>query len=129
VKVEKSIDGLKPYAPIGLATVLLATCLVYLPAMGGGRLVDDDISITKPSLQSLSGLYYIWFSPTATLQYYPLVHTAFWLEHKLWGDALVGYHLVTLLWHGIAVTLVYVILQKLKYRARCWRLPSSPCTQ
>ena len=29
----------------------------------------------------------------ATQQYYPVLHSAFWLEHRLWGDAAVGYHL------------------------------------
>ena len=34
--------------------------------------------------------------PGATQQYYPLLHSAFWLEHKLWGDATLGYHLVNI---------------------------------
>ena len=35
----------------------------------------------------------------ATLQYYPLLHSAFWVEHKLWGDATLGYHLVKIFLH------------------------------
>src|SRR5262245_34805928 len=87
-------SGPRPYAPIGLALILIATFLVYLPAMNGGRLWDDDAHITKPELQSLSGLYHIWFTLGATQQYYPLLHSAFWLEYQLWGDSLLGYHLV-----------------------------------
>jgi protein O-mannosyl-transferase len=103
-------------APLGLLLVLLATFIVYHPALHGGMLVDDEGNITPPKLQSVSGLYHIWFSPTVTAQYYPLLHTVFWIEHKLWGDAVLCYHLVTLLWHLTAVTLVYAIVQKLKVR-------------
>lgn len=102
------------YQPVGLALILLTTFLVYLPALHGGLLVDDDGNITRPILQPLSGLYRIWFDPTFTAQYYPLLHTVYWLEHRLWGDSVLGYHLVTLLWHEIAITLVYIILQRIK---------------
>src|SRR5436190_219774 len=77
----------RPRIPILLALILLTTFLAYLPAMNGGRLWDDDAHITKPELQSLRGLYQIWFTLGATQQYYPLLHSAFWLEHKLWGDS------------------------------------------
>src|SRR3954463_13503637 len=101
-------------APFGLALILLATGLVYLPAVNGGLLLDDDSHITKPELQSVGGLYRIWFEVGATYQYYPLLHSAFWFEHKLWNDSVLGYHLVTLLWHMLAVSLVYLILVRLK---------------
>ena len=90
-----------------MALILLATGLVYLPALNGGMLLDDDSHITKPELRSIGGLYRIWFEVGATHQYYPLLHSAFWFEHKLWGDSVLGYHLVTLLWHMLAVSLVY----------------------
>src|SRR5947207_15826912 len=77
----------RPHIPILLALILLTTFLVYLPAMNGDRLWDDDAHITKPELQSLGGLYQIGFTLGATQQYYPLLHSAFWLEHKLWGHA------------------------------------------
>jgi Flp pilus assembly protein TadD len=93
---------------------LLLTFFAYLPALDGSRLWDDAAHITTPELQSVHGLYRIWFELGATQQYYPLLHTAFWLEHKLWGDSVLGYHLVNLLWHLIAVGLVYRILERLK---------------
>jgi tetratricopeptide (TPR) repeat protein len=42
------------------------------------------------------------------------LHSAFWFEHKLWNDSVLGYHLVTLLWHMLAVCLVYFNLIRLK---------------
>ena len=104
----------RQYELIGLALILLATFIVYHPSLHGGMLVDDDGNITPPNLRPISGLYHIWFDPTVTAQYYPIVHTAFWIEHRLWGDSFLGYHLVTLLWHATSVTLLYVILRRLE---------------
>jgi tetratricopeptide (TPR) repeat protein len=102
------------YEPVGLALILLTTFVAYLPALQGARLWDDDAHITKPELQSLQGLYRIWFELGATQQYYPFLHSAFWLEHKLWGDSVLGYHLVNVLLHVTSVVLVYFILKRLK---------------
>src|SRR6185436_20774614 len=72
--------------PVALGLILLATLIVYLPALNGAQLWDDDANITRPDLQPGHGLYRVWFEPGATQQYYPLLHTASWIEHKLWGD-------------------------------------------
>src|SRR5262245_9187547 len=88
-------DVLLRYEWVGLALILVVTFFVYQPALRGGMLVDDDGNITRPLLQPVSGLYRIWFDPMVTAQYYPLLHTAFWIEHRLWGDSFVGYHLAT----------------------------------
>ena len=50
----------------------------------------------------------------ATQQYYPLLHSFFWLEYHLWGDRLVCYHVVNVLLHLTAVWLVYLILRRLQ---------------
>jgi Flp pilus assembly protein TadD len=102
-----------PYESLGLALVLLATFIVYLPAVNGEQLWDDDAHVTKPELRSLGGLVRIWFVPGATQQYYPLLHSAFWVEHRLWGDSVLGYHVLNVLLHMTSVTLLYLILKKL----------------
>src|SRR5262249_17909532 len=101
------------WPPIALALCIIAIFAVYWPAMHGGRLVDDNINITPPELRSASGLYRIWFDPSSTAQYYPLLQSVFWLEHKTWGDALLGYHLINVIWHSIASLLVYLVLSRL----------------
>lgn len=101
-------------APIGLALILLATVIVYRPALYGGMLLDDDSHVTSPELRPVEGLYRIWFEVGATYQYYPLLHSAFWIEHNLWGDSVLGYHLITLLWHMTSVVLLYLVLTRLK---------------
>ena len=93
--------------------IVAVTILAYLPAIGGGVLWDDDAHITKPALQSLHGLWRIWFDLGATQQYYPLLHSAFWFEHLLWGDATAGYHLVNILLHGTSACLVVLIARRL----------------
>ena len=87
-----------------------AAVLVYLPALGNGFVWNDPDYVTRGELQSLPGLWRIWTEVGATEQYYPLLHTFFWLQHRLWGDAPFGYHLVNVLLHaGCAVLLVLVV--------------------
>src|SRR3954468_18590524 len=89
-----------------IALIFLATFLAYGPALNGELLWDDVGHVTRPELQSLHGLARIWFEPGATQQYYPLLHTAFWFEHRLWGDDFAGYHILNVLLHALASCLV-----------------------
>ncbi len=90
------------------------TLLAYLPALQGGLLMDDAEHITRPELRSLAGLARIWFEPGATAQYYPLLNTAFWLEYRLWGDAVLGYHLANVFQHALAACLLVAIARRLQ---------------
>ncbi|MEO5959098.1 MAG: tetratricopeptide repeat protein [Opitutaceae bacterium] len=93
--------------------IFCAILLAYLPAVNGGFLWDDDAHVTKESLRSLEGLRRIWFELGASQQYYPVLHTAFWVEHRLWGDSILGYHLTNLLLHATAACLVVAIVRRL----------------
>jgi tetratricopeptide (TPR) repeat protein len=95
------------------AAIVCATIAAYLPALRGSLLWDDASHVTRLDLQSLHGLWRIWFDLGATQQYYPLLHTAFWLEHRLWGDAVLGYHLTNVLLHALAACLVVTIARRL----------------
>jgi tetratricopeptide (TPR) repeat protein len=99
----------------GLACVLigLAVLIAYLPALRGGFIWDDNGHVTRADLQSFAGLFRIWFEVGATQQYYPLLHSAFWLEHRLWGDAAVGYHLTNVFLHIAAACLLGRVLTRL----------------
>ena len=96
------------------AALAAATLVAYLPALGGDFLWDDDAHVTRPDLRSFSGLARIWTDFGATQQYYPLLHTAFWVEHHLWGNAVVGYHLVNVLLHALSAVLLLSILRRLE---------------
>jgi tetratricopeptide (TPR) repeat protein len=95
------------------ALLFCATLAVYFPALRGGMLWDDDHHLTSPGLQSIHGLWRIWFDVGATQQYYPLLHSAFWIEHRMWGDSVLGYHLVNLALHATAAFLVILIVRRL----------------
>ena len=93
--------------------LLALTLAVYWPALLGDYVWDDDAHITKAALRSLDGLRRIWTELGATQQYYPLLHSAFWIEARLWGDAVLGYHLVNVVLHVIAACLVVTLCQRL----------------
>jgi tetratricopeptide (TPR) repeat protein len=95
------------------ALILAAAFVAYLPALRGGLLWDDTSHVTRPDLQSLHGLWRIWFHLGATQQYYPLLHSAFWVEHRIWGDAVLGYHLTNVLLHAASACLVVLIVRRL----------------
>lgn len=93
--------------------MLCATLVAYLPALRGGLLWDDNMHVTQADLRSLHGLWRIWFDLGATQQYYPLLHSAFWLEHRIWGDAVLGYHLTNVALHAASACLVVMIVRRL----------------
>ena len=118
---EKSISSLaqrftrQAILPILVLGVLVIVC--YLPAMlWGGFVWDDSILIDAKPVQDVSGLWQIWFSPSAIEgegHYWPLVYTTFWLEHKLWGFDPTGYHIVNVLLHLANTLLVWHLLRRL----------------
>ena len=95
--------------------VLVVVC--YLPAMlWGGFVWDDRIFTDAKPVQEVSGLWQIWFSPSAIEEeghYWPLVYTTFWLEHKLWGFDPTGYHIVNVLLHLANTLLLWHLLRRL----------------
>jgi tetratricopeptide (TPR) repeat protein len=95
--------GSLPPAVIYLLLLGLALA-VYFPALNGQFLWDDSGHVTRADLRPLAGLGRIWFEFGATQQYYPVLHSAFWLEHLLWGDATLPYHLANVALHtGVAL--------------------------
>jgi tetratricopeptide (TPR) repeat protein len=99
--------------PLLWAALVIVTAAAYYPAWHGGPLWDDDAHLTRESLRSLEGLQRIWFDVGATQQYYPVVHSAFWLFHRLWGDQTLGYHLVSIVLHATSAFLFAVLLARL----------------
>ncbi len=95
------------------ALIFCVTLLAYLPALAGAFIWNDSDYVTAPALRSLTGLARIWNEPGATQQYYPLLHSAFWVQHRLWGDHPLGYHIVTLLLHAGSAVLFALILRRL----------------
>lgn len=103
-----------------LALALVAiTCLAYLPTLWAGFIWDDDDYVVEnASLRDTVGLVRIWTDPQATPQYYPLVHTTFWIEQHLWGLNPTGYHVTNVLLHALSAVCLWRLLQR-------WQVPGA----
>ncbi|HEY7090617.1 MAG TPA: tetratricopeptide repeat protein [Tepidisphaeraceae bacterium] len=100
---------------LGVAFIVFATLLVYLPAIRGDFIWDDpEHVVNNPTLRDLGGLVEMWTRPTSLPQWYPMVHTSFWVEYHLWGPQPLGYHLVNVLFHIIASLLLWRVLVMLQ---------------
>ncbi|MDP9174810.1 MAG: tetratricopeptide repeat protein [Planctomycetota bacterium] len=105
--------------PLFAGFLLGLVLLIYLPAIvSTGFIWDDDKYITaNPALRSFIGLIAIWIHPTSIPQYYPVVHTTFWIEYHLWGLWPAGYHFDNVLLHGMAAVLLWRALSRLNIPA------------
>jgi tetratricopeptide (TPR) repeat protein len=110
---RKPLSQTPPQDLGAFALIVCAAFVAYLPALRGGMLWDDAGHVTRLDLRPLHGLWRIWAGPGATQQYYPLLHSAFWVEHSIWGDSVLFYHLVNVALHALAACLVVKIVRRL----------------
>ena len=104
-------DRLRTWVLGLLSLGLLFAC--YWPALRSDFIWNDPDYVTRPELRSLAGLERIWTEPGATQQYYPLLHGAFWVQCRFFGDNPFGYHVVTLLLHAGCAWLFGLVLRRL----------------
>ncbi|MFL6514902.1 MAG: tetratricopeptide repeat protein [Chthoniobacterales bacterium] len=92
------------------AVLSVVTIVIYLPALSGGFVWDDQLLVTRnPLLGNFSGLGEIWlFGRTA--DYFPLTNTVFWIEWHVFGQSPAGYHLVNLFLHMANAFLLWRVL-------------------
>jgi tetratricopeptide (TPR) repeat protein len=96
------------------ALLVFFVVAVYWPTLSNGFIWDDDLYVYQNAmLKSRSGLLAIWSRPGAVPQYYPLVHTTFWIEYHLWRLDPLGYHVVNMLLHAASAVLVWRLLLRL----------------
>jgi len=94
----------------------LIVSVAYLPALRGGFVWDDDVNVTSNlTLTRPGGLRSIWFEPGALYQYYPLVFSSFWVEHKIWDFHPAGYHAVNVSLHIINALLLWCLLGQIGF--------------
>ena len=93
--------------------IVLLTLAAYLPALRAGFVWDDDRYVLADVTMTPGGLGKIWLQVGATIQYYPMVFTTFWLEHGFWHLAPWGYHLVNVLLHAAGAILLWRVLERL----------------
>ncbi len=95
---------------LGLFAAVIAA---YGPALRAGFIWNDSDYVTAPALRSLAGLWRIWTDVGATEQYYPVLHSWFWVQQWCFGDVATGYHVVNVLLHALAAGLLAVTLRRL----------------
>ena len=116
-------DGVKLRRPshgrenvLAILALGLLVAVSYFPATQAGFVWDDEVFTTAEPIRSVSGLWQIWFSPSdipSEGHYWPIVYTSFWLEHKLWGFAPLGYHVVNILLHLVNTLLLWRLMVRL----------------
>lgn len=98
---------------LGICSIVLVTFAIYIPAIKGGFIWNDDTFLTNnPLIKASDGLYCFWFT-TEQPDYFPLTSTSLWLEWRLWGMNALGYHLVNVLLHATSSVLIWFILRRL----------------
>lgn len=94
-------------------TLVTVTAIAHAPALQG-QFIWDDYSIyvrDNPLIHAPDGLLRFWFS-TEAHDYYPVTYSAFWVEWRLWGAGVAGYHIVNLLTHLGCCALAWRLLWK-----------------
>ncbi|MBI3736335.1 hypothetical protein HY256_07450 [Candidatus Sumerlaeota bacterium] len=102
-----------------MIVIVLAALASYLPVLRAGYVWDDTALTDNELISSPGGLAKIWFHPASNLHeqhYWPMVYTTFWIEHKLWGFAPRGYHIVNVLLHAVNSLLLGLILKRARIR-------------
>lgn len=103
------------HALVIFSVIFVVLLISYSPSLRGDFLWDDDDYVEQnETLRTIEGLGDIWFELGAVPQYYPLVHTTFWVEYHIWELWSTGYRLVNLFLHALSATLLYVLLRRLK---------------
>ena len=101
--------------------IVILVFLIYAPALDGEFIWDDDAHVLHiEKMKSFNGLKDIWFEPGATLEYYPLLFTTFWIERHLFGDDPWGYHAVNIGLHASNAILLQRILIRLTVPGAFW---------
>ena len=98
-----------------LVLIGVATVIAYASTLSAGFIWDDDDYIlNNRNLATAGGIWDIWTKPLSIPQYYPLVHTTYWLEFRFWGAHPFGYHLDNLLLHLASSGLLFTLLRRLR---------------
>ncbi len=103
---------------LGAMALLLLTQIAYWPLHTAGYIWDDGGWLVHNHFaHHWRGLWNIWLNPKDSIQYYPLVFTAFVFEWHLWGANALGYHLLNIIFQGVDAILLWRVLVALNLRS------------
>ncbi len=111
---DRSISNLLYQDRWLVVAIILLVALAYGGTLWNGFIWDDNDYVTEnETLRSLAGLAAIWTDRSATPQYYPLVHSTFWLEYHLWGLNPMPYHITNAILHAMTAVGLWFVLREL----------------
>jgi len=100
----------------GALLLVAMVAVVYLPALSGGFVWDDDDHLThNPHVAAPDGLRDIWTTLRAS-RYYPLTLTTFWAVRQLFGLHPLPYHVLNVVLHAANALMLWHVLRRLEVR-------------
>ena len=95
--------------------LIIVAAGVYASSLGGDFVYDDKAMIaTYDLVKDTANIPKAFTSPTSiygnTNYYRPLQTISYIIDYFLWGDFTPGYHAINILFHILAVVLVYVLI-------------------
>ena len=97
------------------AMLVMAAFAAYHPAWNGKPILDDisNLHIARITNEPLGILTKPGIMFSYDIPRYPVTFSFFWLENRLWGDWMPGFHLVNILLHLCSGFLLLLILRRL----------------
>ncbi len=113
-------QGLTPKGKfiLGAVTIFLLALVAYWPLHTAGYIWDDGgWLVHNHFVHHWRGLWNIWLNPHDSIQYYPMVFTAFNIQWHIWGANPMGYHLLNIMMQATDAVLLWRILKALGLRS------------
>ncbi|MEE9393312.1 MAG: tetratricopeptide repeat protein [Planctomycetota bacterium] len=106
---------------LGVTFILVTLGFAYRSVWEAGFIWDDDAYVeNNRTLRSPEGLAKIWTDPKATPQYYPLVHSSYWIEYRFAEQNPRTYHLTNVILHALSAMCLWGLLARLRLPGAFW---------
>lgn len=106
----------KKFTWIATTLVVLATFIIYLPALQNGFVNwDDHLYVTEnQNIRSLDLRFLRWdITAVVASLWHPLTMFSLALDYAIWGLNPFGYHLTNILFHSFNTFLVFILIVRL----------------
>jgi protein O-mannosyl-transferase len=115
---KHALEQLIHRRPYSLLALIVATFLVYSPALQGEFLWDDlylvgENPFFKSPIFALEVFRHFLYLDSFSVYYRPLQNLSYMLDYLLWGTNPFGYHLSNVALHGISGCLLYCLCRTL----------------
>ena len=115
--MDNVLTKIKPSWLQGTSLLAILIFSAYFPTFQNSFIWDDNRYLTQnPYLKDIEGLKRFWLDLSAMPQYYPMVFTSFWVEHKIWGFDPIGYHVDNVVIHYMNAFILWRILVFMEIR-------------